>query len=171
MPKKPRKHDPIEFYTINFRIVRFKIADGLYETVLTNLNANEYPPEKLKELYALRWGIETSFRDLKYTIGMLDFHSKKVMCIHQEIYAHLIMYNFAEMITSHVAIEKKQRKYTYKANFSIAAHMCRLFYQGKTTSPNLETIIARNIVPIRNDRHRERQPGTKVFHGFLYRVA
>ena len=64
------------------------------------------------QLYALRWGIETSFRDLKYTIGMLDFHSKKVMCIQQEIYAHLIMYNFAEMITSHVVIEKKQRKYT-----------------------------------------------------------
>lgn len=62
---------------------------------------------------------------------MLDFHSKKVMCIHQEIYAHLIMYNFAEMITSHVVIEKKQRKYIFKANFSIAVHMCRLFYQEK----------------------------------------
>lgn len=71
------------------------------------------------------------------------------MCIHQEIYAHLIMYNFAEMITSHIVIEKKQRKYTYKANFSIAAHMCRLFYRGKATSPNLETIIARHIIPVR----------------------
>ena len=75
------------------------------------------------------------------------------------------------MITSHVVIKKKQRKYTYKANFSIAAHMCRLFYQGKTTSPNLETIIARNIIPIRPERHRERTPATKIFHGFLYRVA
>ena len=105
------------------------------------------------------------------TIWMLNFHSKKVMCIHQEIYAHLIMYNFAEMITSHVVIENKQRKYTYKANFSVAAHMCRLFYQGKTTSPNLETIISRNIIPVRPDRHRERKLTVKVFHGFLYRVA
>ena len=104
-------------------------------------------------------------------LGMLDFHSKKVMCIHQEIYAHLIMYNFAEMITSHIVIEKKQRKYTYEANFSIAAHMCRLFYRGKATSPNLETIIARHIIPVRNDRHRKRNLTIKVFHGFLYRVA
>ena len=125
----------------------------------------------IKGLYARRWGIETSFRDLKYTVGMLDFHFKKVMCIHQEIYAHLIMYNFAEMITSHIVIEKKQRKYTYKANFSIAAHMCRLFYRGKATSPNLETIIARHIIPVRNDRHRKRNLTIKVFHGFLYRVA
>lgn len=131
----------------------------------------QYPLEKLKQLYALRWGIETSFRDLKYTIGMLDFHSKKVMCIQQEIYAHLIMYNFAEMITSHVVIEKKQRKYTYKANFSVASHLCRLFYREKTTSPDLETIIAKNVIPIRPDRHGERKATTKIFHGFLYRVA
>lgn len=107
---KLRKHDPIHFYELHFRIVRFKISDDLYETVLTNLNSSEYTPDKLKTLYAARWGIETSFRDLKYTIGLLDLHSKKVMCIYQEIYARLIMYNFAEMITSHVAIKKKQRK-------------------------------------------------------------
>ena len=168
---KPRRTDPVEFYELNFRIVRFKISDDVYESVITNLDANDYPAEKLKEMYALRWGIETSFRELKYTIGMLNFHSKKVMCIHQEIYAHMIMYNFAEMITSHVVIEKKQRKYTYKANFSVATHICRLFYQGKTTSPNLETIIAKNTVPIRPDRHCERKRSSKVFRGFLYRVA
>ena len=93
------------------------------------------------------------------------------MFSHQEIYAHLIMYNFAEMITSHVVIEKKQRKYTYKANFSVASHLCRLFYRGKTTSPDLETIIAKNVIPIRPDRHGERKATTKIFHGFLYRVA
>lgn len=63
------------------------------------------------------------------------------------------MYNFAEMITSHVVIEKKQRKYTYKANFSVAAHICRLFYRGKTTLPNLEAIIAKKFIPIRHARH------------------
>ena len=130
-----------------------------------------YPVEKLKELYASRWGVETSFRELKYTVGMLNFHSKKVMLIQQEIYARMIMYNFAEMITSHVVIEKKQRKYTYKANFSIAVHMCRLFYNGKTTSPDLEAIIARNLIPIRPDRHRKRNLTAKVFKGFLYRVS
>lgn len=171
LPLKSKKADPIISYNLRFRIVRFKISENTYETVLTNLDAFQYPSDRLKELYAVRWGIETSFRDLKYTIGMLDFHSKKVMCIQQEIYAHLIMYNFTEMITSHVVIDQKQRKYTYKANFSVAAHMCRLFYRGRATSPDLETIIARNLVPIRPDRHRERKLSGKIFHGFLYRVA
>lgn len=85
LPKKSRKADPIQLYELRFRIVRFKITEDTYETVLTNLDASLYPSETLKNLYASRWGIETSFRDLKYTIGMLNFHSKKVMCIQQEI--------------------------------------------------------------------------------------
>lgn len=171
LPLKSGKHDPVKFYDLNFRVVRFKITGDTFETVLTNLDAQAYPPEKLKELYAARWGIETSFRDLKYTVGMLSFHSKKVACVRQEIYARLTMYNFAEMITSHVVIEKKQRKYIYKANFSVAAHMCRLFYHGMTAPPDLEAIIARNIIPVRTERHRERHLRAKAFHGFLYRIA
>ena len=171
LPLKNKKSEPAKFYELHFRIVRFPISETSYETIVTNLNSEKYPPDEVKKLYASRWGIETSFRDLKYTIGMLDFHSKKVMCIQQEIYAHMIMYNFAEMITSHVVIEKKQRKHTYKANFSVAVHMCRLFYHGKATSPDLEVIIARNLIPVRPNRHRERNLTIKLFHGFLYRVA
>lgn len=171
LPVKNRKSDPTKFYELKFRIVRFPLSEDKFETIITNLDVDTYPMLKIKELYASRWGIETSFRDLKYTIGMLNFHSKKVMCIQQEIYAQMIMYNFVQMITSHVVIAKKQRKHTYKANFSVATHMCRLFYREKTTSPNLETIIAKNLIPIRSDRHRERKLKVQTFHGFLYRVA
>lgn len=171
LPVKNRKIEPTRFYKLSFRIVRFPLSENTYETIITNLPVNKYPPEEVKKLYVRRWGIETSFRDLKYTIGMLDFHSKKVECIQQEIYAHLTMYNFAEMITSHVVIKKKQRKYTYKANFSVAAHICRKFYRGITSPPDLETIISRNLVPIRPDRHWERYQSARSFRGFLYRVA
>lgn len=163
LPLKNKKAEPTKFYELNFRIVRFRISEDTYETVVTNLDKDMYLPDKLKKLYALRWGIETLFRDLKYTIGLLNFHTKKVMCILQEIYAHMIMYNFSEMITSHVVIEKKQRKHTYKANFSVATHICRLFYRGKTTPPDLEAIIAKNLIPIRPDRHRERNIKAKIF--------
>lgn len=171
LPLKNKKVEPTKFYELNFRIVRFPISEDAYETVVTNLDKAKYSAAELKKLYASRWGIETSFRDLKYTMGLLNFHTKKVMCILQEIYAHMIMYNFVEMITSHVVIEKKQRKHTYKANFSVAAHICRLFFRGKATPPNLEAIIAKNLVPIRPDRHRERNVKAKIFQGFLYRVS
>ena len=172
LPKPRGKKDPVKFYELNFRVVRFQISDDTYETILTNLNRIEYPPDRIKELYALRWGIETSFRDLKYTVGMLDFHSKKTACIKQEIYSHLIMYNFAETVTSQVSIRKKQRKHTYKANFSVAVHMCRLYYRNKVTLSVLESIIAKNLIPLRLNRHRDRDlPKKRAYHGFLYRVA
>ena len=54
-----------KFYDLHFRAVRFAISDGVYETVYTNLNAEDVPPEKIKRFYNLRWGIETSFKELK----------------------------------------------------------------------------------------------------------
>ena len=45
------------FYNIRYRIVRVRITEELLETLITNLPVDQYPPEKLKELYALRWNI------------------------------------------------------------------------------------------------------------------
>lgn len=171
LPLKNQKNAPAQFFKLAFRIVRFKLSDGSFETIITNLSTDEFPLEKVKELYVARWGIETSFRALKYTLGMLKFHSKKVMCIIQEIYSRIIMYNFVEMITSHVVIKKKQRLYTYQVNFSVAVHICKAFYKGIITSPKMEAIIANNLVPIRRGRHCERRSNNKVFQGFLYRIS
>ena len=84
--------------------------------------------EDLKRLYGMRWGIETSFRDLKYTLGLSYLHSKKTEYILQEIFAKLTMYNFAELITSHVVVKQKNRKYPYRINFAAAVHVCRNFF-------------------------------------------
>lgn len=67
LPIQNRKHEPTKYYDLDFRIIRFSISEDIYETILTNLGALDYPPEKIKQLCASRWDIETSFRDLKYT--------------------------------------------------------------------------------------------------------
>lgn len=97
------------FYPMSFRIVRFQIAPSVFDAVVTNLPVTEFPPEEIKRLYRMRWGIETSFRHLKHTLGLLNFHSQKTAYIVQEIYAKMIMYNFCEMITSHIVIQQRNR--------------------------------------------------------------
>ena len=72
LPAKSNKSNPAVIYKLPVRLVRFKITDDTYEVVATNLSENEFSPVELKQLYALRWGIETSFRDLKYTVGLLE---------------------------------------------------------------------------------------------------
>ncbi len=171
LPMKNHKHDPLIFYKLPFRIVRFKIAKDSYETVVTNLNAKSFPPRELKKLYNMRWGIETSFRELKYTVGLLHFHAKKVEYIYQEVFARLIMYNFTELVTSPVIIQKADAKYAYKANFTVAVHVCRQFFLGNVSPPDVEALIRRYVSPIRPGRSRPRNMTVKHAVSFIYRVA
>lgn len=171
LPTKSKKSEETVLYHLPFRIVRFPITDNTYEVVVTNLDVKEFPPDELKKLYGMRWGIETSFRDLKYTVGLLHFHSKKVEYILQEIYASLIMYNFSELITTHVVIEKGNRKHEYKVNFSVAVHICREFLLKESIPPDIERLIARYITPIRPGRSRPRDMKVKQAISFMYRVA
>ena len=171
LPKKNRKHKPVAFYPISFRIVRFKITDNSYETIVTNLDELNFPPDELKKLYGMRWGIETSFRELKYTVGLLHFHAKKVEYIHQEIFARLIMYNFAELVTSYVIISESNTKLAYKANFTVAVHVCRQFFLGNASPPDVEATIQKHKSPIRAGRSRPRKMAAKHAVSFAYRIA
>ena len=170
LPLKAKKQN-IDFYTLKVRFVRFKLTDNSYEVVATNLDKNDFSPFELKKLYAMRWGIETSFRSLKYTVGLLSFHSKKVDHIFQEIFSRLTMYNFSELITSHVVIQQKNRKYCYKANFSQAVQVCRNFFLEKISPPNVETLIAHSLTPIRPGRQCTRILNSKGAVSFVYRIA
>ena len=172
LPNESSKHSPAVWYTLNFRIVRFPLSDSTYETVITNLDADLFPPEEIKRLYAMRWGIETSFRKLKYTVGLQAFHAKKVESILQEIFARLAMYNFYEVITQSVVIQqKKNRKYDYKVNFSDAVHVCKQFFLLDLAPPFVEAILRRNISPIRRGRSNPRKFKPSRDFGFIYRIA
>jgi IS4 transposase len=162
-----------KFYPISLRIVRFKISETTYETIITNLDQEEFPIFKIKELYRMRWGIETSFRELKYSIGLTNFHSKKVEYIIQEIFARLTMYNFCELITLHVVIQQKDTKYGYQANFTAAIKICKYFFKclNDASPPDVEALIQKNILPIRNGRSDPRKVKPRPAVSFLYRVA
>jgi len=164
------------FYPISFRVVRFVLPNGTYETVITNLSAADFPPDELKSIYNMRWGIETSFRALKYTVGLTSFHAKKQESIIQEIFARMIMYNFAEMMTSHVVISRMDKRHHYHVNFTVAVHVCRHFLRSRDDEPppDVEALIRKNILPIRPIRpgqQKTRKIRWKSAVSFVYRVA
>lgn len=159
-----------ENYEFCTRIVRFKITDDTYECIMTNLDKDEFSVEEIKELYNKRWGIETSFRELKYAIGLSALHSKKRELIKQEIYARLLLYNFSQRIVQKIKIEKKKRKYTYQVNFTRAFHIVREFLRKKSGSPLvIESLIAKEILPIRPNRSNIRNLKHKDVVCFNYR--
>ena len=57
--------DSKDIYPLKFRIIRIKISEDNYETLVTNLWNDEFSDEDIKMIYKMCWGIETSFRELK----------------------------------------------------------------------------------------------------------
>ena len=108
--------------------------------------------DEQKYLYHPRWDIESSFCQLKYSIGLRQFQSKKVEFVTQEIFYRLLMYNFCELITSHAIIQNKHRKYVQQTSFSAVVHICRQFFQGDIPPPYVKALICQYLVPIRNGR-------------------
>lgn len=142
------------YFELSFRVVRFKLSSGEYETLVTNLPADGFPPEKLKELYFRRWGIETSFRTLKYTIGLTKFHARKAASILQEVWARLISYNFTSAVMDDVQIPVKKTQHTYKVSVSAAVLVCRRLILTLIAGARFDFvgILARELIPIRKDR-------------------
>ena len=171
--KKSQTWDFESPFDMTIRIVRVKLPNGNYETLATSLNRFEFPAEKLKELYNLRWGIETSYRELKYAIGLTNFHSRKDDSIKQEIFASLIMYNLCERITAlAVVIQSDNNKHTYQVNFTMAIYVCLQFYRNTDKSPpDVLTEIGRYVEPIRKGRADKRKLKAKSVVNFIYRVA
>lgn len=160
--------DHLEYDEMSFRVVRFKLTETTYETLITNLDASEFTPKDLKELYHMRWGIETSFRELKYALGLVSFHAKKIPFILQEIFAKLTMYNFCLMITLNVVLKQKKRKHDYQVNFTGAIHLCCQYF--KSNCIEVEQLIEKNILPIRKDRQDKRNLKFKAYISFIYRI-
>jgi len=124
-------------------------------------------------IFTLIRGIETSFRELKYTIGLTNFHGKKVEFVTQEIFARLIMYNFCETITSHVIIQKTVVKHPHKVNFTMAVKICKNFFRASSdmTPPVVEAQIQKYTLPVREGRSDPRKIIPKSAVSFVYRVA
>ncbi len=159
------------FYTLSFRVLRFPIKEDTYECIITNLDQEEFPLEEIKKIYGWRWGIEGSFRELKYTIGLSNFHAKKVEYILQEIFARLILYNFCERVTTGIIVQQKNTKYIYRINFAIAVLICKQFYRGRIPPPTTEALIQKNVLPVREGRKAPRKVRPHCAVSFLYRIS
>ena len=155
-----------KFYDLKFRAVRFQISEETYETVYTNLDAKEFPIEKIKDLYHRRWGIETSFRELKYAIGLASLHGKKKEFMFQEVFARLVLYNYTSLIAHCVEIPEGKR-----VNISVATYFCRKFYMKKIAPSNVLESISKHLSAIRPGRQFHRYQNLISPIGFQYRIS
>ena len=143
--------------------------------LITNLNRFEFPLEKMKEMYHLRWGIETSFLNLKYAIGAIQFHSRKDDFIKMELFAHFTMFNVVSRCINQTSVpQNRSHKHTYAIEFKMAVAVVRKYFRKHNLTPYnlLFAEILQYRIPVRPNRKDTRKtikPKSAVW--FVYRVA
>lgn len=170
-------------YTLRFRVVQIPLGNGNLEYLVTNLMPEEFCTKELGELYHLRWNEEISFRQLKYTIDMISFHSRKRMLIMQEIYGSLILFNLCvhliraanktEKQDERLRKEKRQKgaKHLRKTNFAATVTSVRKLLRSEITAEEVERRIKKYLVPIRPDRKYDRHHQPKKARCFQHKAS
>ena len=109
---------------VKLRRYSFILPSGERETLLTNLTKDEMSDEELADLYAMRWGAETKYLELKDRLQIDQFSGESVNIVLQDIYSTLYMSNLVAFIcfeSDEIIKERttgKNNKYEKKSNRS-----------------------------------------------------
>ena len=160
-------------------LVFFAIMGGIFTSIMPETTDTLIPsmtvfavsmgaliglPPSLAEIY--RSDIKNA-----YQANGIPFPRKKAEFIFQEVFARLIMYNFAELIASSVILHNAVGKYSYKANFSVAVSVSRQFFLDNISPPDVDALIRRFVSLIRPGRNMPRKMTSNHMVSFIYRVA
>ena len=158
------------------RMVRVWLDENkdAFEILATNLPAEKFPTESFKELYHLRWKIETAFQTLKDRLQMENFTGTKPVLLEQDIYSTIYVSNIAEDIARDIEQEQADHlKNDYKHRMAVNRTLCigllknDLIYillekdsdKQEELFQRLYNEISENIVPVRPNRHYRRTRG------------
>ena len=113
---------------LKLRIVEIQLDNETTETLLTNLPENKFKREDLKELYNLRWGIETNYNTLKNRFNIENYTGKRRITIEQDIYSKFLRFNIIKNAEKYLnlIINKVKRKKGIKNKYKVdQAHLIR----------------------------------------------
>jgi hypothetical protein len=147
------------------RLVRVELPDGEAEILITSLfDSKKYPDSIFKELYFLRWGIETFYDELKNKIKIEHFSGYSKHCILQDFYAALFVSNVQSLIVGEIndelAKKSTEYKYQYKVNSNLSYGFLKdriilLFFSDKDMDKivsELKALFKKHTIPIRPNR-------------------
>ena len=149
---------------IRIRMVKFNLPNGEKEILLTNLLDEKcYKVETLKEVYSLRWGIETSYGKQKNQQQMEQFSGHRVICIMQDFAASILIANLQSLIEKQCKNKLTQinarRKLNYQINCNLSwaalkHNVVKLFlgFETEEILLHLQLAFERNIEPVRPGR-------------------
>lgn len=165
MERSTCKKHALDTSSIIVRVTKVVLNTGEIELLVSNLfDQNKIDLNRMKELYAMRWGIEEGFKNLKPKMKLEQFGCRRHEGIYQEFYAHIFMMNLVGIIStdaeSVIKSKTQNRKLKYKYNWKNAFLFVRdkiadIFHKGRFDSSLKELIhqISNSLIAVKNDRH------------------
>lgn len=160
--------------TFSMRFITVSLDDGKSEVLATNLSRDDFPQKLFKEIYHMRWKIETAYETLKDRLQLENFTGTKPTLLEQDVYSTIYVSNLAEDIICDIEEQqqehlKKDYKHTMQINRTISIGLIKndliyiLLEEDVNKKQELMNVlyedISKNIVPIRPDRHYHRTKG------------
>ena len=150
---------------LKIRFVQVILDNGAVEVLATNVLSNEIlKTSDFKELYALRWGIETYFDLIKNRLGLENFTGQSALAVKQDFFATIFLTNYESAMTYDINEELKEKtqenKYIQKVNKAVSFNIIKhkafdLFYSDKPLDEmlkHMEKLFLTNTIAIRPER-------------------
>ena len=161
--------------TYKLRIVKVPITSSetqeTYEEILlTNLKEDEFDLNALKELYRLRWRVETVYNTLKNKMKIEEFSGKRSTIILQDIFSCIWLNNIIILriieINEENEIPDNRYKYKMKHNVNVAIGLVKSCFvrsiiridkdEATRYFEECTNMINKHLVPIRMGRNFKR---------------
>jgi hypothetical protein len=150
---------------IKIRFVQVILDNGTVEVLATNvLNNERLKTSNFKELYSLRWGIETYFDLIKNRLSLENFTGQSALAVKQDFFATIFLTNYESMMTYDINQELKEKtkdnKYVQKVNKAVSFNIIKhkvfdLLYLDNPIDEMLEQmekLFLTNTIVIRPNR-------------------
>lgn len=108
---------------IPIRVIEVILKDGTREYLGTNIFDSAITVDMFRELYFLRWPIETKYYELKEFFKLEEYNGKTKTAVFQEFFINLLLSNLCSLIKGKVDEDIQNNmsttaKYRYQANRS-----------------------------------------------------
>ena len=150
---------------MKIRFVQVILDNGTVEVLATNvLNNQRLKTSDFKELYSLRWGIETYFDLIKNRLSLENFTGQTALAVKQDFFATIFLTNYESMMTYDMNEELKEttkdNKYVQKVNKAVSFNIIKhkvfdLLYLDNPLDEMLEQmekLFLTNTIVIRPNR-------------------
>jgi hypothetical protein len=157
---------------IKVRLVRVDLPSGEIEILMTSLlDSQVYPASMFKELYFLRWGIETFYDELKNKLKVEYFTGYSIMSIQQDFFCSIFISNLQSVIVNDLEEELRVKNRNTKLDYKINTNLSYGFLKNRILNllfkeapleevfRELEGLFLQNTVPIRLNRNNKREVG------------